>query len=383
MHADIAPVTASIAEQLPRYSLHAQQIGTTLPPLPVPFLLSYRTNNLELKLRSDNLVHFVHVDESANSRIDNEKSIEKTLEKEKPHENNETKNLALRFARWHASNSNEQTDERTVSEETQSTIPDGGLPRHWRLLSLPGHSPSLSQVETRERKKKRKREENGLLILFFSHARMCYERIMCSQSANDNPIFVTRIYTCLSNLLTPILECLLTTAGVAKNHTLRAPFSQLVSKVVSYLFMNYATATTEIRRYPGLEAGRINGSIDPRSHSPTGFSNETTKFLFKQIVFRTSICCFNKNFSQINRNTKSKKTFFSVFCSRIEMLCNYEARGKYHLSRDAISSWLIIIALKYIKHDYIADGTCNMSELHAVFRTVISVQFVFDIHEFH
>lgn len=27
------------------------------------------------------------------------------------------------------------------------------------------------------------------------------------------------------------------------------------------------------------------------------------------------------------------------FCSRIEMPCNYEARGKYHLSRDAISSW--------------------------------------------
>ena len=42
MHTDIAPVTASIAEQLPRYSLHAQQTGTTLPPLAVPFLLSYR-----------------------------------------------------------------------------------------------------------------------------------------------------------------------------------------------------------------------------------------------------------------------------------------------------------------------------------------------------
>lgn len=35
------------------------------------------------------------------------------------------------------------------------------------------------------------------------------------------------------------------------------------------------------------------------------------------------------------------------FCSRIEMPCNYEARGKYHLSRDAISSWLIVIALSY------------------------------------
>lgn len=36
MHADIAPVTASIAEQLPRYSLHARQTGMTLPLLAVP-----------------------------------------------------------------------------------------------------------------------------------------------------------------------------------------------------------------------------------------------------------------------------------------------------------------------------------------------------------
>ena len=43
------------------------------------------------------------------------------------------------------------------------------------------------------------------------------------------------------------------------------------------------------------------------------FFNETTKFLFKQIMFRISICYFNEtNFSQINRNTKSKETFFSV-----------------------------------------------------------------------
>lgn len=35
------------------------------------------------------------------------------------------------------------------------------------------------------------------------------------------------------------------------------------------------------------------------------------------------------------------------FCSGIEMPCNYEARGKYHLSGDAISSWLIVIALPY------------------------------------
>jgi len=42
---------------------------------------------------------------------------------------------------------------------------------------------------------------------------------------------------------------------------------------------------------------------------------------------------------------------------------------------------ILSIVYKYIKHDYIADGTCNMLELHAVFRTVISAQFVFDTHE--
>ncbi|KYN08764.1 hypothetical protein ALC62_00220 [Cyphomyrmex costatus] len=266
MHADIAPVTASIAEQLPRYSLHAQQTGTTLPPLAVPFLFSYRTNNIEFKLRSDN---FLHVDESANS---NKKSIKKKHRKRKSHVchiKKYAKNLAPRFARWHASNSNGQTDERTVSEEAQPAVPDGGLPRHWRLLSLPGHSPSLSQVETRERKKRER--EKGMA----SFIRMCHERMMCSQSANDNSIFTTRVYkheksNCFSNLLTSILQCLLTTAGVAKNHT---------------------------------DLSRAN--------------------------------CF------------------------------------------------VVADRKYIKHDYIADGTCNMSELHAVFRTVISAQFVFDTHEFH
>lgn len=39
------------------------------------------------------------------------------------------------------------------------------------------------------------------------------------------------------------------------------------------------------------------------------------------------------------------------FCSRIEMTCNYEARGKYHLSRDAISSWLIVIAFSCYSRD--------------------------------
>ncbi|EGI68460.1 hypothetical protein G5I_02893 [Acromyrmex echinatior] len=213
MHTAIAPVTASIAEQLPRYSLHAQQTGTTLPPLAVPFLFSYRTNNLELKLRSD-LAHFVYVGESANSRIDNEKSIEKTLEKEKPRLKKRLKNLAPRFARWHASNWNGQTDERTVSEEAQPAVPDGGLPRHWRLLSLPGHSPKgYANKNSHLRSNKHK------MPSFIP--RICYERMMCSQLANGNPILATRVYTksSLSNLLTPILECLLTTAEVTKNHT--------------------------------------------------------------------------------------------------------------------------------------------------------------------
>ncbi|KYM83638.1 hypothetical protein ALC53_06040 [Atta colombica] len=152
MHTDIAPVIVSIAEQLPRYSLHAQQTGTTLPPLAVPFLLSYRTKY-------------------------NEKNIEKTLEKEKRKKKNyETKNLAPRFARWHASNWNGQTDERTISEEAQPAVPDGGLPRHWRLLSLP-------------------RQVAKSLARPFFIPRMCYERMMCSQLANDNLIFATRVYT--------------------------------------------------------------------------------------------------------------------------------------------------------------------------------------------
>lgn len=32
------------------------------------------------------------------------------------------------------------------------------------------------------------------------------------------------------------------------------------------------------------------------------------------------------------------------------------------------------------ERDYIADGTCNMSELRAVFQMIISAQFVFDMH---
>ncbi|KYN43868.1 hypothetical protein ALC56_01738 [Trachymyrmex septentrionalis] len=245
MHADIVPVTASIAEQLPRYSLHAQQTGTTLPPLAVPFLLSYRTNNLELKLRSDKLAHFI------------------------------------------------------FSEEAQPAVPDGGLPRHWRLLSLPGHSPSLSQ-EIRERKKKRKREENA----FF----------------------------------------------------LRAPFSQLVSKVVSYLFMNYATrATTKIRCYPGLEAGRINGSIDPRSPD---FVSENYCMIQCRLIYDLLKVWGEKRDIRYFDITFLSVSFKPVFCSRIEMPCNYEARGKYHLSRDAISSWLIVIALSYYR------GMANELVLH-------------------
>lgn len=82
-----------------------------------------------------------------------------------------------------------------------------------------------------------------------------------------------------------------TTPSSRRHHRCRhlcASLSQLVLKVVSYLFMNYATrpagskadalhvtyqwrnflsATTRIRCYPGLGAGRINGSIDPRSHA--------------------------------------------------------------------------------------------------------------------
>ncbi|KYN13355.1 hypothetical protein ALC57_14368 [Trachymyrmex cornetzi] len=281
MHADIAPVTASIAKQLPRFSLHAQQTGTTLPPLAVPFLLSYRTNNLELKTRSNNLAHFVYVDESANSRIDNKKSIEKTLEKEKPrmpHLKKRLKNLAPRFARWHASNWNGQTDKRTVSVETQTAVPDGGLPRHWRLLSLPGHSPK-------------------------------YEKS-----------------SCLSNLLTPILECLLTTAGVAKNHT-------DLSRANCFVVADESPGSSSIVH-------------EPRKPSLAHIGPQNSQ---------TSLCdrCNSLSLRLIGQFAKQS---VGVFFSCLE--------------------------IKYIKHDYIADGTCNMSELHAVFRAVISTQFVFDTHEF-
>lgn len=36
---------------------------------------------------------------------------------------------------------------------------------------------------------------------------------------------------------------------------------------VTYRRRNFLSVTTRIRCYPGLGAGRINGSIDPRSHA--------------------------------------------------------------------------------------------------------------------
>lgn len=43
------------------------------------------------------------------------------------------------------------------------------------------------------------------------------------------------------------------------------------------------------------------------------YNNETTKFLFKKMIFCISICCFNEtNFSQTNRNIKSKEEYFGI-----------------------------------------------------------------------
>lgn len=55
------------------------------------------------------------------------------------------------------------------------------------------------------------------------------------------------------------------------------------------------------------------------------------------------------------------------FCSRIEMPCNYEARGKYHLSGDAISSWLIVIALSLT-----IRGTANELAPTSILREILS-----------
>jgi len=48
--------------------------------------------------------------------------------------------------------------------------------------------------------------------------------------------------------------------------------------------------------------------------SNRSFSNETTKFLFKQIIFRTCMCYFNEtSFSQIIGIVNPKKPFSLYF----------------------------------------------------------------------
>lgn len=74
----------------------------------------------------------------------------------------------------------------------------------------------------------------------------------------------------------------------------------------------------------------------------SSFSAFPSIFLYPILTF---LSIRRRNFTLDIRVYTSKS-----FCSRIEMPCNYKARGKYHLSCDAISSWFIVIALSLVIH---------------------------------